>query len=44
MAPNPRVFLIQDGKLYLFHDRDSMRRWKEDVPGNLQRAAQAWTG
>ena len=39
---NPRVFIVQDGKLYLFKDRDSQRQWKQDVAANIERARQAW--
>jgi hypothetical protein len=40
---NPRVFIVQDGRLYLFKDRDSMRQWKQDVAANIERGNQAWT-
>ena len=39
---NPRVFALQDGKLYLFSDRDALKHWKEDVAANVERANQAW--
>jgi YHS domain-containing protein len=42
VAANPRVFMLQDGKLYLFKDRDSMRQWKQDVAANIERGNQAW--
>jgi YHS domain-containing protein len=42
VASNPRVFIVQDGKLYLFKDRDSLRQWKQDVAANIERAQQAW--
>jgi YHS domain-containing protein len=42
VAANPRVFAIQDGKLYLFSDRESLRHWKEDIAANVARASQAW--
>jgi hypothetical protein len=42
VAANPRVFMLQDGKLYLFKDRDSMRQWKQDVAANIARGNQAW--
>ena len=42
VAANPRVFIVQDNKLYLFKDRDSMKQWKQDVSANIQRANQAW--
>jgi hypothetical protein len=44
VVPNPRVFIIHDGKLYLFRDRESLRRWKEDAAGNIERANQTWAG
>jgi hypothetical protein len=33
---------VQEGKLYLFKDRDSMKQWKQDLAANIQRANQAW--
>ena len=39
---NPRVFAIQDGRLYLFSDRESLRRWKEQIAANIERANQTW--
>ena len=42
VAANPRVFIVQDGKLYLFKDRDSMKQWKQDVAANIERGNQAW--
>jgi hypothetical protein len=42
VAANPRVFAIQDGKLYLFSDRESLRRWREDAASNITRAEAAW--
>jgi YHS domain-containing protein len=42
IAANPRVFILQGGKLYLFKDRDSMRQWKQDVAANIERGNQAW--
>jgi hypothetical protein len=41
-AANPRVFVIQNGRLYLFADRQSLRRWKEDAPANIAKAERAW--
>jgi YHS domain-containing protein len=42
IAANPRVFAIQDGRLYLFSDRDALRHWKEDVTANIDHGNQAW--
>jgi hypothetical protein len=42
VAANPRVFAIQNGKLYLFSDRESLRRWREDAASNIERAEKAW--
>ena len=42
IAANPRVYTVQDGKLYLFKDRDSLKQWKQDLAANIQRANQAW--
>jgi hypothetical protein len=43
IAANPRVFIVQEGRLYLFKDRDSMKQWKQDVAANIERGNQAWT-
>jgi hypothetical protein len=43
VAANPRVFAIQNGKLYLFSDRQSLRRWRDDIALNIQRAENAWS-
>jgi YHS domain-containing protein len=42
VAANPRVFAIQDGKLYLFSDREALRHWKGDVAANIEHGNQAW--
>lgn len=42
VAANPRVFIVQDGRLYLFKDRDSMKQWKQDVATNIERGNHAW--
>jgi hypothetical protein len=42
VAANPRVYAVQNGKLYLFSDRDALKHWKEDVAANVERANQAW--
>jgi YHS domain-containing protein len=42
VAANPRVFAIQDGKLYLFSDREALRHWKADVAANIEHGNQAW--
>jgi hypothetical protein len=42
VAANPRVFALQNGRLYLFSDRESLRRWREDAPSNIERAEKAW--
>ena len=35
---------IVDGKLYLNKNRDIQKKWKEDIPGYIQKADANWPG
>jgi YHS domain-containing protein len=39
---NPNVWSIVDDKLYLNLGAAAQKRWQEDVPGNIARAAARW--
>lgn len=39
---DPQAWRIVDGKLYLNVSKDVQKKWLEDVPGNLNKAEQAW--
>jgi YHS domain-containing protein len=38
----PEAWAVVDGKLYLTHSRSTQRRWKRDIPGNVERANANW--
>ena len=39
---DPRYWKIVDGKLYLNLNEDIQKTWLEDVPGNIEKANEAW--
>lgn len=39
---DPKAWKIVNGKLYLNYNPAVARRWREDVPGNIQRADEKW--
>jgi YHS domain-containing protein len=39
---DPAAFAIVDGKLYLNYSTKVRATWKEDVPGNIHKAEDAW--
>jgi len=41
---DPQVFLIQDGKLLLFTNRDFLEQFTKDPAGNLREADEHWPG
>lgn len=38
----PDAFKVVDGKLYLNYDRQVLGIWKQDIPGNIERANHNW--
>ncbi|HKE94651.1 MAG TPA: YHS domain-containing (seleno)protein [Povalibacter sp.] len=38
----PDAFSVVDGKLYLNHDTNVQKRWKEDVDGNISLGEKNW--
>ena len=41
---NPTLWRIVDGKLYLNITKNVVGFWEEDIPGNLTKSEQNWTG
>ena len=41
---DPEAWSVVDGKLYLNYSKGVQKSWKEDVPGNIQKADQNWPG
>ena len=39
---DPTAWKIVEGKLYLNVNKDVQKKWVEDIPGNLVKAASAW--
>jgi YHS domain-containing protein len=39
---DPTAFTIVDGKLYLNYTMKVRDIWKQDIPGNIQKAREAW--
>ncbi|MEM7527597.1 MAG: YHS domain-containing (seleno)protein [Pseudomonadota bacterium] len=43
LAPtDPTTWIISDGKLYLNFNRATVRRFRRDVPGNIDKADENW--
>ena len=42
--PDPAIWRIVDGKLYVNCSRDAEAKWLADVPGNVAKAAAYWAG
>jgi hypothetical protein len=40
--PDPEIWRIVDGKLYLNCSKDAERKWLADVPGNIAKAEAFW--
>lgn len=43
-AGDPRVWRIEDGKLYLNANSEAQQLWEEDVPGNIMKGNAYWPG
>lgn len=43
-SADPTAWRIVDGKLYLNYDADVQKRWEKDVPGNISKAHNNWSG
>lgn len=41
-GPDPTIWRIVDGKLYLNCSKDAEAKWLADVPGNIQKAEMFW--
>ena len=41
-STNPDAWKIVDGKLYLNLSKGVQKKWKKDIPGNIQRADTNW--
>jgi YHS domain-containing protein len=41
-GPDPSIWRIVDGKLYLNCSKDAEAKWLTDVPGNIQKAEMFW--
>ncbi len=41
-AGNPRIWLVSQGRLYLFYSRENKKRWAEAAEGFRDRAAEEW--
>lgn len=39
---DPEAFTIHEGKLYLNNSKRIMKKWREDIPGNIQKADANW--
>ena len=39
---DPAAFSIVDGKLYLNYSTEIQATWKQDIPGNIHKAEEAW--
>ncbi len=39
---DPEAWKIVDGKLYLNYSKSVQSTWKEDIPGNIQKANENW--
>jgi YHS domain-containing protein len=42
VSTQPDAFAVVDGKLYLNYNRDVLKVWQQDVPGNIARAEEKW--
>jgi YHS domain-containing protein len=40
---DPELWKIVDGKVYINVNPDVVKRWEQDVPGNITKANQNWT-
>lgn len=41
-GPDPKIWRIVDGKLYLNCSKDAETKWLADVPGNIAKAVEFW--
>lgn len=41
---DPEQWSIVDGKLYLNLDKGVQKKWREDIPGNIEKADRNWPG
>lgn len=39
---DPEAWNIVDGKLYLNLNKDVQRKWKQDIPGYIEKADRNW--
>lgn len=42
VSTSPDAFSVVDGKLYLNYNREVVKIWKQDVPGNIALAEEKW--
>jgi YHS domain-containing protein len=42
VSTQPDAFAVVDGKLYLNYNREVVKIWQQDVPGNIARAERNW--
>ena len=42
VSTQPDAFSVVDGKLYLNYNREVVKIWKQDVPGNISKAEENW--
>lgn len=41
-APDPKQFVVHDGRLYLFSSEETRQRWLDETAGYLRRADEQW--
>ena len=42
VSTQPDAFSVVDGKLYLNYNREVVKIWQQDVPGNISKAEENW--
>ena len=42
VSTQPDAFAVVDGKLYLNYNREVVKIWQQDVPGNISKAEENW--
>ena len=42
VSTQPDAFSVVDGKLYLNYNREVVKIWQQDVPGNIAKAEENW--